>query len=329
MKALVFVDDMFFELREVERPQCQTKEALIKVEYSGICGSDMHAWHGHDERRRPPLILGHEVSGVVVEGALEGRRVALNPMITCGVCRYCRESRENLCADRSMIGMYRPGGFSEYLTIPEQCVLPFHDSLKTENAALAEPTAVCLHAVKMIEQLSYRKLEEQNVLIIGGGAIGILCALILKHFSASSVTISEINPERLKNCINIGGVMINNPLEEEINSTSYDCVIDAVGTQKTRTVAINSVVNGGCIIHLGLQEAGGEMDARSMTLREIAFAGAFTYTKQEVKDALELLAFADLGDFNWVEKAPLAQGQEAFESIHRAETPSAKILLTP
>ena len=119
MKALVYTNPLELTLSEEPDPAPAKGEALLSVRAVGICGSDMHAYHGHDPRRVPPLILGHEAVAQVVEGAQKGRSVVLNPLISCGRCDYCSGGRSNLCPDRSLVGMNRPGAFAELIAMPE------------------------------------------------------------------------------------------------------------------------------------------------------------------------------------------------------------------
>ena len=149
MKALVYTANERLEILDQPDPVVSQGDALVAIEAVGICGSDMHAYMGHDERRVPPLILGHEAAGTVVEGADSGRRVVLNPLVTCGRCDECLTGRENLCAERDIIGMYRPGAFAPYIAIPERNLIDIPDGMDSAVAALTEPAATALHAVNL------------------------------------------------------------------------------------------------------------------------------------------------------------------------------------
>ena len=117
MKALVYTGTHMSEIRDVDVPVAGDNQVLVDLAFCGICGSDMHAWHGHDERRVPPLVLGHEAVGIVQTGPLAGKRVAINPLMTCGDCDYCNRGDEHLCPSRELIGMRVPGAFAEKLAI--------------------------------------------------------------------------------------------------------------------------------------------------------------------------------------------------------------------
>ncbi|HEY9269806.1 alcohol dehydrogenase catalytic domain-containing protein, partial [Achromobacter sp.] len=144
MKALVYTAPSQLTYREEPDPVQADGDALLRIEAVGICGSDMHAYHGHDPRRNPPLILGHEFVGTRVGGSRAGQRVTGNPLIHCGHCDFCVQGRNNLCRNRSMVGMTRPGAFAEFMAIPERCLIPVPQDMPAAAAALTEPAATAL-----------------------------------------------------------------------------------------------------------------------------------------------------------------------------------------
>ncbi len=171
MQALVYARPNAMELRTAPVPEPAAGEVLVRIEAVGICGSDMHAFHGHDPRRQPGLILGHEFAGTVISGASNGRRVTGNPLISCGQCEYCRQQRGNLCANRTMVGMTRPGAFAQFMTIPEQVLIDLPATMTVRQGALTEPAATALHALALANKALVPALSEARVLVIGGGAI--------------------------------------------------------------------------------------------------------------------------------------------------------------
>ena len=205
MHALVYTDTQTLVYREEKNPKLLNGESIIKVTASGICGSDMHAYHGKDNRRIPPLILGHEISGIIDKGKDEGKQVVLNPLITCGECDYCKNKREHLCEKRIILGMNRPierqGGFAEYVSIPDQNVYELPKGLSIKQAPIAEPTAVALHAVELGVKSILKPIENIKAMVIGGGAIGLLSGLILsKVKKCKDIVIVDPNIKRLKEC---------------------------------------------------------------------------------------------------------------------------------
>ncbi len=177
MKALVYTGIEELTYRDEKDPVETSGESILKVHASGICGSDMHAYHGKDERRIPPLILGHEVSGKILNGKFKDKTAVLNPLITCEKCEYCTNGREHLCSERVLLGMNRPwerqGAFAELITAPEQNVYEIPEPLDIKEAAVAEPTAVSLHAVLMGEESLKKPLSDCRTLVQGAGAIGL------------------------------------------------------------------------------------------------------------------------------------------------------------
>ena len=150
MKALVYDGVETLGFRDVADPSAAAGDHLIRVEAVGICGSDMHAYLGHDARRPAPLILGHEAAGVVVGGPRDGMRVTVNPLVTCGRCPACTSARENLCPHRQIISMQpREGAFAQFVTMPEQNLVEVPQDVTLSKAALAEPLAVSWHAVRL------------------------------------------------------------------------------------------------------------------------------------------------------------------------------------
>ena len=330
MQALVYTDTQEVQFREEPDPVVVSGEALVKIEAVGICGSDMHAYHGHDARRVPPLILGHEAAGKVQTGEHAGRRVVLNPLITCGRCNHCLGGRSNLCTKRELIGMRRAGAFAQYINIPEQNLLEIPQDMDSVTASLTEPAATSLHAIYLAERISHRPLSESRVLILGGGSIGVFAALMLKHKGCVSIILGDTNRLRRDIAAQLGCCEVYDPLGTALpEEGSFDLVIDAVGSGKTRAVASQMVKSGGIISHVGLQDNGDGLDTRRITLEEITFLGNYTYSVVDLRAAIDLLYSNALGSLDWVETRPLSEGSQAFKDIHQGLAASPKIVLAP
>ena len=328
MRALVYTAPGALDYREVEDPRPASGESLLKVEACCICGSDMHAFHGKDERRKPPLILGHEAVGTVIEGAAAGRRVVVNPLVSCGTCTYCREGRGNLCPARQMMSMNRPGSFAELVTVPDGNVLEVPEGLSSVQAALTEPAATAWHGVVTAARALHRPLAEARVLVIGGGAIGLLSALTLRAFGCAEIAVAETNPLR-RDTVAAEGFRVFDPQAEDPGEACAELVMDAVGYAATRTAASRWVAPGGVILHIGLGDGEGGLDVRKATLQEITFIGTYTYTMTDFRSTLAALAAGRLGSLGWVERRPLSGGQAAFQALDRGEVAAAKIALEP
>lgn len=328
MNALVYTDVQTLSYQPEAQPEPLPGEVLVRVQAAGICGSDMHAFLGHDARRQAPLILGHEVAGVVVSGEYKGQSVIVNPLISCHQCNYCLLGRANLCPHRTMVGMSRAGGFADYLVVPKQNLIAT-GNIDPVHATLAEPAATVLHALHLVQRTTWRPLAESKVLIIGGGAIGMLSYLFLHAFGVVDVTLSETNALRRTNYRDKVDLKIIDPLNDDPGSAQYDLVLDVVGLGLTRQAAVDAVRPGGVVMHIGLGEDEGIVNARKLTLSEITFIGTYAYTTVDMRKSLEYLQAGKLGGLSWIQTRPLSEGQEAFAALLAQEIPSPKIILVP
>ena len=334
MKALVYTATQELVYRDEKDPVEKNGESILKVYASGICGSDMHAYHGKDERRIPPLILGHEVSGKIISGEWKNKDAVLNPLITCGKCDYCKNKSEHLCPNRVLLGMNRPyerqGAFAELITVPNSNIYEVPKKLDIKEASVAEPTAVSLHAVIMSEVSSKKNLSECRTLVQGAGAIGLLCSLILSKIKGNTnITISDPNKLRLQECSKYVEAKFVEPESKEVNPDGFDLVFDTVGLEVSRQQAINVVKPGGVIIHIGLTQPAGEFNFRKATLQEITFVGTYCYTNQDFADTIKILANKEIGNLDWIEYRELNKGWEAFKQIHDGTCSAPKIVLIP
>ena len=332
MKALVYEGVETVALQQVATPVATDGDVLIQVAACGLCGSDMHAYLGHDARRPAPLILGHEVAGTVVGGEMDGRRVTVNPLVTCGTCEVCRSGRTNLCADRQIISMPpRQGGFAEWLTMPVQNLVAVPDHISLSVASLVEPLACGWHGVRLAAEALGRDSEAGckglRAAVLGGGAIGVGAALALHAWGVSEITVIEPKPMRRDVLSNhLRGMTI---VPSAAAVSDVDIVLDAVGFAATRATACAIARPGGVIIHIGLGEDSGGLDVRRLTLQEIRFIGTYTYTSADFEATAAALFAGLLGDCTWVEERDLAEGATAFADLRSGKVAAPKIVLIP
>jgi 2-desacetyl-2-hydroxyethyl bacteriochlorophyllide A dehydrogenase len=333
MKALVYTRPGELQLQDRPMPEAAPGEVVLKIEAVGICGSDMHAWHGHDPRRKPGLVLGHEFVGSIAESAAPGfatgTRWTGNPLITCGTCEYCVQGRNNLCANRTMVGMTRPGAYAEYMSIPAASLVAMPQDMPARVAALTEPAATAWHAINLSARALVRPLHECRVLVIGGGAIGMLAALLLKALGVTRLSVTELNPLRRQTLQQAVGCEAIDPREHPLADASFDFVMDAVGSKHTRNQALAAVKAGGVVMHVGLQDWASEIDMRRLTLAEITLLGTYTYTTADLRATVDALHRGLFGNLAWVEQRTLAQGPQAFVDLDQGRSASAKIVLQP
>jgi L-idonate 5-dehydrogenase len=291
------------DLRLVNRPLEDLAPGFVRVRFAagGICGSDMHYFrHGRIGNfvATAPLVLGHEVAGVVeavgegVTGVAPGARVAVNPSRWCGHCDRCREGRQNLCENIFFMGSasktpHMQGGFATFFdAIPSQCV-PVPDSVPLSSAALAEPLAVCLHAV------ARGRVEGRSVAIIGAGPIGLLTLLAAKLKGATETTMVDIAAAPLAFATRLGAdrvVDLSADAEGLAKAPSPDVVIEASGSPKALSAAIAAVRRGGTVVLLG-SLPGGDIPApvNPVMAKELDLVGSFRFDA-EFAEAVELIS---------------------------------------
>lgn len=324
MKALVYDGVETLNFRDVPDVIAGTDEQLIRVEAVGICGSDMHAYLGHDTRRPAPLILGHEAAGTIVGGDHDGMRVTVNPLVSCLVCPACKSGRENLCPKRQIISMPpREGAFAQFIAMPMRNLVEVPENIALAKAALAEPLAVSWHAARLGVDALHPSMDRRAI-VIGGGAIGLAAALALQAMDMPDVTIVEPNDARRAylhdHCGQTAVAEASGPAP---------LVVDAVGYGGTRATASNFVEPGGVIAHVGLGDDAPGFDVRRATLQEITFIGTYTYTAQDFRDTAAAIYDGRLGPLDWTDHRPLSDGAQAFRDLRAGRVAAPKIILSP
>ena len=327
MKALVYQAPETLAYLDMPDPVPGRNEHLIRVDAVGICGSDMHAYLGHDERRPAPLILGHEAAGVVIGGPRDGERVTINPLVTCGTCPACTSGRDNLCATRQIISMPpREGAFAQWLTMPDRNLVQVPDHVSLDQAALAEPIACGWHAAKLA--IARTDTPDIRALVLGGGAIGLGAALSLAAQGARDITIIEPNAQRREVLNSTAGQTAIAP-DALAEGASFDIVVDGVGYAGTRATASKHTRPGGVIVHIGLGDSEGGLDIRRMTLQEITFIGTYTYTADDFRATAAAIFDGRLGALTWIETRALRDGGATFADLRAGQIAAPKIILQP
>ena len=323
MKALVYTGPEKLAYRSVPDPVPATGEVLVRIGRVGVCGSDMHAYLGHDDRRPAPPILGHEAAGTIVSGKRKGERVTINPLVTCGTCRACVSGRDNLCEVRAIISMPpREGAFAQFVAMPERNLVTVPDHVTDAQASLAEPIACGWNAARQ----AIDRVGRGRALVLGGGPIGLGASLCLAAQGVNDVTVVEPLAARRAYLEDRCGQDVAAAATE---AGAYDIVVDAVGFAATRKSASAMARPGGVIVHIGLGDNQPGLDTRRLTLQEIAFLGIYTYTAQDFRDTCAALFDGRLGPLDWIEERPLSEGAQAFSDIRAGRVAAPKIILNP
>jgi NADPH2:quinone reductase len=311
MRAIVF--DAPGQLRLVDRPEpvAATGEVVLAVGAAGLCGSDIHAFHGTFPAPFP-FFPGHEFAGTAVavgpgvDPALIGRRFAVHPLAPCGVCAPCRQGRINFCTDLNIYGGNLPGAFAEFVAVRLTSLYEIPDGLTTEEAAFAEPLSCVLHGLQRIG------VEPgDRVLILGAGSIGLLLLQSCRALGASSVAISDLIPAKLEIARSVGGTPIEPGTEPEEHG--FDLVIDATGAPSVVSRLTRYVRDGGRVLYFGVcpPDATIAISPFEIFRRELTVAGCFSLTA-EIEPALRLLASGA------VRAAPLISARRPLDELGAA-----------
>jgi threonine dehydrogenase-like Zn-dependent dehydrogenase len=341
MQALVWLGPRDMVLRPEPMPQLAPGEVLISVEATGICGSELSGFLGHNSLRVPPLIMGHECAGRVVQAAREtfatgdiaatGARVTFNPLIACRTCDRCLAGRPNLCRQRQLIGAHRPGAFAQYVAVPARQCYPLPHQLSVIAGVLVEPLACSIRAVALAGIQPHERL-----LILGAGPIGLCAVAAARAQGVEQIIVSDLAEQRLEIALRWGACAVINAREKDVVAFvrdrfpgGVDSVVDAVGATPVRTQAIRAVRPGGRVVLIGLHDEESALPANYLIRQEITLAGSFAYTETDFTQAIDLLARGVVqpsGD--WLEERPLSDGPAAFAELVDGKARAAKIILT-
>jgi 2-desacetyl-2-hydroxyethyl bacteriochlorophyllide A dehydrogenase len=287
MKSFVWYGEDDLKIEKKDIPSINDDEILIKVEYAGICASDLHIISGWLPAFQPPKILGHEFSGIVyktgekVRNFKEGERVVAHPWGACGECYYCRNGQENFCENPYNILVSPNGGaFQEYVVVKSKQVYHLPTELTLKKAALVEPTSIAVHSIG----LANVKIGD-TVVVLGGGAIGLLSLQIAKYSGASLVILSEPDEFRRKIGKKVGADIVIDPLNSDIkdivlqetNGRGADICVEAAGIRQTIELSTELVKNCGTVLQVGWIKEGSEVNVNMHAVyhKQIKIQGSF------------------------------------------------------
>ncbi|RGY97841.1 galactitol-1-phosphate 5-dehydrogenase [Clostridium sp. AM58-1XD] len=342
MKALILTGYTEFMYTDVPTPVPGPDEVLIRLKACSICGSDIHGCQGRGGRRLPPIIMGHEASGIVariginVKNFHEGDRVTFDSTEYCGCCDNCRNGMTNLCNRRKIVGVSctdykKDGAMAEYIAVKAHTLYRIPDSVTFEEACLIEPLAVGLHAVKLSGMTKGR-----SAVIIGDGTIGLMTLQAARAAGAEHIILVGMQDGRLAAASGLSRVtVINNSdgtaLEQVMRLTNHkgaDIIYDAAGLTKTMEDAFSFVKTGGTIVCIGNTSAVVNFPLQDCIVRQIRVLGSYS-SAGEYSPGLELIqkGLVDLSPFTR-QTYPLSQGEEAFRLLMDGKSGVLKVVLT-
>ncbi|NRB30281.1 MAG: alcohol dehydrogenase catalytic domain-containing protein [Rhizobiaceae bacterium] len=321
MRAAVLVEPGRFEVRHVEKPKPQPGEILVGIARTGICGTDMHIFHGNYAAENLPMIPGHEFTGHVAElgqgvpGPAVGQPVVVDMNIGCGQCYWCRRNEILNCPDMQQMGITMDGAFAEYIAVPARLVIAAPERTPAEVLALTEPLSCVVRAARKA-QVTFG----QSVVVIGAAPIGNLHVQLLRAIGAAPIIVSDISPERLETARRCGADIAATPdnlKDAVLNATDgrgADIVIESVGSPQLYGTAVELMRKGGHLAAFGLTGPGEtiRLDILQTILEENSVKGSVAGMGQDMHDALTMLTHGR------IDTEPFAGADYALEDIQLA-----------
>ena len=343
MKAMLLTEYEHLEVTDLPTPEVGAGELLVEVRACGICGSDIHGYDGSTGRRIPPLVMGHEASGVVakvgegVKGFAVGDRVTFDSTVSCGKCPYCRSGHINLCDNRRVLGVscgeYRQhGAFAEYVVVPEHISYRLPDGVSFEHAAMIEAVSIAVHAANRA-----KPTLGDTALVVGSGMIGLLAIQAVKLAGAARVIAVDLEDSRLAVAKSLGADVTLNAKTTDVpaevakltGGRGADVTLEVVGATPTIKTAIAATRKGGTVVLVGNLAPNVEMPLQAIVTRELSVLGSCA-SNGEYPACIELLSSGAIKvDPLITATASLDEGPAWFARLHRGEPGAMKVILKP
>lgn len=341
MKKLVLSAINQLDLVEEPIPTAGEEEAIIRVRYAGICGSDLHIMAGQHPTARPPFVMGHEVCGEIYQISTKrrldlapGDKVAVHAVKGCGSCEMCRSGRENLCTDIQIMGAGCDGFYSEYVRCRVDRLIPFRPDVDMKRAALIEPLTIAVHDVRRSGLQA-----GEDVFIAGAGTIGVLIALVARLSGASRLVLSEIDPGRIRIARSLGLTVLDSSAAdfeasclEITNGRRFDKVFEVTGFQGGFDTCLKMLRQGSTMVQVGMPGSGmfeGGFNVNAIIYHEANYLGVRNSTARSMMAAAKIIndGLLDASLSRLVSAIyPKEQGVEAFR-VAREDKSMLKVLI--
>ncbi len=286
------------EFHEIPVPEIKPNEVLVKIIKIGVCGSDIHVYHGEHPFTSYPVTQGHEVSGEVVKtggevtGLTEGQKVTIQPQVVCGECYPCRHGKYNLCEELKVMGFQTTGMASHYFAVDAAKVTPLPEEMSFDEGAMIEPLAVAVHAVKRAGDVKGAKIA-----VLGAGPIGILVAQTAKGLGAESVMITDVSDLRLEKakecgvdfCVNTRNKDFGEAMLQNFGPDKADVIYDCAGNNITMGQAVKYARKGSTIILVAVFADLGQIDLAVLNDHELDLNTSMMYRNEDYLDAIRLV----------------------------------------
>jgi len=336
MKGIVWHGPEQMSVDEVPGPSVEPGTVVVRPTATGICGSEIEGYLGKMGNRTPPLVMGHEFAGTVtdvgegVDENLVGHLVAVNPLSSDGTCRLCLAGLTSLCPNRKLVGIHSPGGFAEYTLAPAANVYPLPEGVEARTGALAEPLANGVHAARL--GLANNSVEQ--AVVIGAGTIGLMCLQAAVLDGVPEVHAIEPVEARRNQALALGADAAHESGEEAreafdgpTDGLGVDLVIDAVGAEATRRMALEILRPGGRVVYIGLHDDDTTLGFHGVVRGQLDLQGSYAYTAEDYEQALEWLVDGKAGIGELPPILPLEEGPGAFAELVRGPSEQIKVFL--
>ena len=331
MKSIQYKATQQVEVTDKVLPEIGPGEALIKVAYAGVCGSDMIIYQGVHPRAKAPLVMGHEFSGTLVKGhstLAPGTPVTVYPLVSCGHCEPCKSGYAHVCNTLKLIGIDFDGGMAEYVKVPEDKVMPIPTGFSLKLGAFIEPVAVGVHAVGRS-----RYKPGDSAVVYGAGPIGLCVAGCLRYFGASQVIVIEANPHRLEVARQMGFATIdaaNDDIRAKVldytRGRNADLAFDCAAHPSVQTTILDVLRVQGTSVVVGSYKKPPEVDLLKVEFKELTLIGTRVYERRDFEVAIAILQSGRIDFERLLTVAQPEQAPERFRDLLAGNTPAIKML---
>ncbi|MCB9451084.1 MAG: alcohol dehydrogenase catalytic domain-containing protein [Anaerolineaceae bacterium] len=337
MKQAVMTAPGKIEFTNVERPTPKADEVILQTKRIGVCGSDIHVYHGLHPYTGYPVVQGHEVGGVVaavganVTHVKVGDKITFMPQVTCGECYPCKHGMYHICESLKVMGFQTGGAAQEFFALPADTVLKLPDTMSLDQAAMIEPIAVTVHALSR-----GGGAEGKRVIVLGAGAIGNLTAQVAKASGAQAVMITDLSDYKLAKARECGIEHAVNPNRENLGEAiarafgpdKADLILECVGVEATMTDAIQYARKGSTIVVVGVFGKKAQVDLGLVQDRELTLTGTLMYQRADYERAIELVASGKMHlDAMITHRFPFDQYLDAYHAIEAAHGEYLKVMI--
>ena len=343
MKALLLTEYKNFEISDMPEPEIGEYDLLVQVKACGICGSDIHGYDGSSGRRIPPLVMGHEASGIVakvgekVSRFAVGDRVTFDSTVSCGRCDFCRAGKINLCDNRTVLGVScgeyrRHGAFAEFVSVPENIVYRLPDSLSFEHAALIEAVSIAVHAVNRTPVTL-----GDSALVVGSGMIGLLVIQAIRRAGCSKIIATDLSHHRLQVAKELGADATINAKDEDVvervkgltGGKGVDVAFEVVGATVTIDQALKATRKGGAVTLVGNLAPQIDLPLQVVVTRELTLLGSCA-SCGEYQACIDLMARGDIQVEPLITaKTTLEDAPAWFDRLYAGEPNAMKVIVQP